>query len=151
MPEKMTLHYKDGSTTAMDAIDARHVLRAHASEWATSPFPADVQKAAQEDAEALRLHLAKLRSDGKTEIEIEKARHAWAEGKKPDASSAKPDATVEPVAPFATKEKKGGWYGIFDANGLQIGKNLREDDAKAFDAMSDEDKAEYVKAELADS
>jgi hypothetical protein len=77
----------------------------------------------------------------------------WASKPWPKAAEApKPaPAAADPVAPFATKAKTAGWHGIFDANGLQIGKNMREDDAKAFDAMSDEDKAEYVKAELAAS
>jgi hypothetical protein len=143
MPEKMTLHYKDGSTTSMDAIDARRVLREHASEWATSAFPSDVQKATQEDAEALRLHLARLRADGKTEVEVEKARHAWT-GVKKSAPAA------EAKGPFEARVKGSGWWAIYDADGKQVGKNIREPEGISFNAMSEEDKAEYVKAETAE-
>lgn len=41
MPERMTLYYKDGSTSDMDSVDARRALRDHPSEWSASPFPKD--------------------------------------------------------------------------------------------------------------
>lgn len=82
---------------------------------------------------------------------VSKFPNEWSDKPWPATKEAEKLASGDPVAPFATKAKTAGWFGIFDANGLQIGKNMREDDAKAFDAMSDEDKAEYVKAELADS
>lgn len=144
MPEKMKLHYKDGSTADLDAVDGRRVLREHADEWSASPFPADVQKAAQEDAEALRLHLARLRADGKIEIEVEKARHAWAE-KKPSP------AVADLTGPFEAKVKGSGWWAIYDADGNQVGKNIRESEGMSFNGMNEEDKAEWVKAETAAS
>jgi hypothetical protein len=50
-----------------------------------------------------------------------------------------------PVAPFLAKDKGGGWWGIFDAKDTEVAKSIRKDDAEAFNTMSDEDKAEYVK------
>lgn len=44
MPEKVTLHYKDGTTADMDSIDARRALRDHPSEWSAAPFPKDYVK-----------------------------------------------------------------------------------------------------------
>lgn len=146
MPDKMKLHFKDGSTTEMDAIDARRVLRDHPTEWSASAFPADVQKAAQEDAEALRMHLAQLRHEGKNEMEVEKARTNWAGVPKSDAGSNDP---ADFTAPFAARDKGKGWWAIFDAANAQVGGNIRQPDAISFNDMSDEDKQEYVNAELA--
>lgn len=155
MPEKMTLHFKDGSTTSMDAIDARRVLREHSSEWQTSPFPEDVQKASKAEADDLALYLAKLRAEGKTELEVERARHAFPEiykaHKARQAETPKPAGTPtgDPVPPYTAKEKTAGWWGIFDANGVQVGGNIRKPDAEAFNAKTDDEKEEHVKAELA--
>ena len=73
MPEKMKLHHIDGSTADIDAIDARRVLREHPSEWATSAFPADVQKKAQEAAKEKRLAILKIKTSGRPQHEIEAA------------------------------------------------------------------------------
>ena len=54
-----------------------------------------------------------------------------------------------PSAPFLARDKGHGWWGIFDAKGLQIGGAIREPEAASFNELSDEDKAEYVKAETA--
>lgn len=157
MPEKMTLHFKDGSTTSMDAIDARHVLRQHPSEWATAPFPEDVQKEAQEDAAALRDLLANMRADGKNEHEVEKARLNWpatwkAMKAKAAAETAAPaTGAVNPTAPFEGRDKGAGWWGIFDSTGKQVGPNMRKPEAESFNGLSDEDKAEWVQAEAAKS
>jgi len=148
MPEKMNLHFKDGSTTEMDAIDARRVLRDHPTEWSASAFPADVQKAAQEDAEALRMHLAQLRHEGKSEFEVEKARVNWSGAPK---SNPQPSDPADFTAPFEAREKGRGWWGIFDSKGIQVGGGIREADGKSFNDMSEEDKQEYVNAELAKS
>lgn len=156
MPEKMKIHFRDGSIVEQDAIDARKTLRDHPEEWRTSPFPESVQKASKADFEAMRDHLDQLAAAGKTEREIERARHAWESQqnwKKSDkpAEPSKPSggSTVEPVAPFAAKEKTGGWWAIFDANDKQVGGNMRKPEADAFNAKSDDEKAEAVKAELA--
>lgn len=93
---------------------------------------------------------------GETEMYEIDARHAlktfpaeWSEKPWPEGSKA--PATTEPTgvdftAPFEAKSKGSGWWAVFDANGKEIGKSMREDDAKAFNEMSDDDKAEYVKA-----
>lgn len=41
-----------------------------------------------------------------------------------------------PKGPFEVKETSPGWYGVFGADGKQIGKNMRADDAEAFKAMN---------------
>ncbi|MBB3313637.1 hypothetical protein FHT78_005431 [Rhizobium sp. BK196] len=153
MPEKMKIHFRDGSIIEQDAIDARKTLRDHPEEYQTSPFPESVQKASKADYEAMRDHLDKLAAEGKTDREIERARHAW-EGqqkwKKPvDAPKPAASSTTEPVAPYMAKEKTGGWWAIFDANNAQVGGNMRKPEADAFNAKSDDEKAEAVKAELA--
>lgn len=146
MPEKMNLHFKDGSTTEMDAVDARRVLRDHSAEWSTSAFPADLQKAAQEDAEALRMHLAQLRHEGKNDAEVEKARINWAGVPK---STPAPVNPADFTAPFEARDKGRGWWGIFDSKGTQIGGGIREAEGKSFNEMTEEEKQEYVNAELA--
>lgn len=77
----------------------------------------------------------------------------WAANPWPKAEAAVPapakSSTTDPVAPFEARVKERGWWGIFDATGAQIGGAVRETDATAFNALSEEDKAEYVKAEAA--
>ncbi|MDI7862534.1 hypothetical protein MRS76_11235 [Rhizobiaceae bacterium n13] len=73
MPEKMTLHFHDGSTADIDAIDARRVLREHPSEWSTSPFPADVQEKAKKAINERRSAILKIRTSGRPQHEIEQA------------------------------------------------------------------------------
>jgi hypothetical protein len=52
-----------------------------------------------------------------------------------------------PKGPLEARDTGSGWWTIFDMDGKQVGKKLREDDAKAFNDLSDEDKVEFVKAE----
>lgn len=111
MPEKMTIYRTNGETAVLDAIDARHTLREHGSEWAADPWP---------------------KADAATQAPA------------PAQTPAK-----DPAAPFEARVKERGWWGIFDATGAQIGGAIRETDATAFNALSEEDKAEYVKAEAA--
>lgn len=73
----------------------------------------------------------------------------WAASPWPKAEAAVPAPAADPVAPFEARVKERGWWGIFDANGVQIGGAIRETDATAFNALSEEDKSEYVKAEAA--
>lgn len=54
------------------------------------------------------------------------------------------DGADAPVGPFEAKEKSAGWWGIFDAEGNEVGKSIREADAKAFNDMSADDRAAYV-------
>lgn len=80
----------------------------------------------------------------------------WADEPWPTSkASAKPstaeNSSDELTAPFEGKDKGAGWWAIFDANGKQVGGNIRKPEAESFNAMSEEDKAEYVKAETAAS
>ncbi|MBB4342148.1 hypothetical protein [Rhizobium leguminosarum] len=75
----------------------------------------------------------------------------WPKSKDADKQKDAVPAAVEPKAPFEAKSKGSGWWAIFDADGVQVGKNMREPDAVTFNAMSDDDKLEYVKAEVAES
>lgn len=58
-------------------------------------------------------------------------------------------ALEAPVGPFEAREKGRGWWGIFDSKGVQVGGAIREPEGKSFNDLSDEDKQEYVNAELA--
>jgi TolA-binding protein len=49
-----------------------------------------------------------------------------------------------PAGPYEVKETSAGWFGIFGANGEQIGKNMRSGDAETFKSMSPEDQAAYL-------
>ena len=49
-----------------------------------------------------------------------------------------------PVGPFEVKETSPGWFGIFGADGQQVGKNMRAADADAFKAMSPEEQTAYL-------
>lgn len=49
-----------------------------------------------------------------------------------------------PAGPFTVEDGGKGWWSILDAKGEKIGKGLREDNAKAFDTLSDEDKAAFA-------
>jgi hypothetical protein len=50
---------------------------------------------------------------------------------------------AEPKGPFVAKDKGGGWWAIYDADGKEL-KSIRKDDAEIFNALSDEDKAKHV-------
>lgn len=49
-----------------------------------------------------------------------------------------------PKAPFQAKQKSPGWFAIYDADGKEVGKAFREDDAKAFNALDDAAKQKAV-------
>ncbi|TBY41591.1 hypothetical protein [Rhizobium leguminosarum] len=83
---------------------------------------------------------------GETELYEIDARQAVAKFPKEWSETPWP-AAPEPKAPFLAKEKTAGWWAIFDADDKQVGGNMRKPDAEAFNAMSDEDKAELVKSE----
>jgi hypothetical protein len=51
---------------------------------------------------------------------------------------------TEPAGAFIVKETSPGWFGVFGEDEKQIGKNMRENDAKAFEAMSPEDQKAYL-------
>jgi hypothetical protein len=58
-------------------------------------------------------------------------------------------ALEAPVGPFEAREKGRGWWAIYDSKGVQVGGGIREPEGKSFNDLSDEDKQEYVNAELA--
>jgi len=45
------------------------------------------------------------------------------------------------------RETGAGWWAIFNGAGAIIGQKIRRDAAEQFNAMTDEEKAEYVSAE----
>ncbi|MBB4066755.1 hypothetical protein [Gellertiella hungarica] len=59
--------------------------------------------------------------------------------------------TSELKGPFEARDKGKGWWAIYDADGAEVGKSIREPDAVAFNEMSDDEKAEYAKAHAAES
>lgn len=193
MPDKVTLHYKDGTTAELDTIDARRTLRDHPSEWSTEPFPADVRKAEAEKTEQARAAEEAKRAAAAKKAQDEADEKARDEQAKADAEAARikqqqeekakadeaarngqvgqkpsdPPVTNDglkighipsevpaleaPVAPFEAREKGRGWWGIFDSKGTQIGGGIREADGVEFNKFSEEEKQEYVNAELAKS
>lgn len=58
------------------------------------------------------------------------------------------EAVTNPADPapsaYSIKEKGAGWYAIVDAQGEEVGKALRKDDAEAFEALTDQDKADFA-------
>lgn len=49
-----------------------------------------------------------------------------------------------PAGPFTVEDGGKGWWSILDGKGQKVGKGLREDDAKAFEGLSEEDKAAFA-------
>lgn len=71
---------------------------------------------------------------------------------KPDKvakADAKPDGEADPnyvpVGPFLASGS-GAWWDVLDANGTKI-KRLRKADAEAFNGLSEEDRAEFLKGD----
>ncbi|PZR36485.1 hypothetical protein [Caulobacter segnis] len=58
-----------------------------------------------------------------------------------------PAATPAGGAPYDVRETSPGWFQIYDASGAEVGKKLRKDDAEAFAALTDEEKADFLKGE----
>lgn len=48
------------------------------------------------------------------------------------------------IGAYEARETSPGWFKIHDADGKAIGKSMREDEADAFNALSDADKAAAV-------
>ncbi|MDM9643877.1 hypothetical protein [Rhizobium sp. S163] len=57
---------------------------------------------------------------------------------------AKP-ADIEFKAPLEAKDKGGGWWAVYDADGKEVGKSMRAADAEAFNASTDDEKAVLIK------
>lgn len=45
---------------------------------------------------------------------------------------------------FSVKEQSPGWFAVVDADGKPVTKNLRQDDVKDFEGLSNTDKAAFV-------
>lgn len=57
------------------------------------------------------------------------------------------DPAAPSGAPYDVRETSPGWFQIYDASGAEVGKKLRKDDAEAFAALTDEEKADFLKDE----
>lgn len=55
-----------------------------------------------------------------------------------------PAKKAETAGAYEARETSRGWFKVHDAGGKIVGKAMREDDAKAFNALSDADKAAAV-------
>lgn len=55
-----------------------------------------------------------------------------------------PAEETPPTGPFTVQDDGKGWFSIRDAAGAKVGKALREDDAKAFETLSDDDKTAFA-------
>lgn len=84
------------------------------------------------------------------ELTLKEEPKAWAgryrvlSGGKGKVAVTNPAEDEGPKGPFTVAEKSAGWYSIKDADGTEVGKALRKDDADAFDTLSDEDKAAFA-------
>lgn len=47
-------------------------------------------------------------------------------------------------AAYSVKEQSAGWFAVVDAEGKPVTKNLRQDDVKDFDGLSDSDKTAFI-------
>lgn len=97
-----------------------------------------------------------------TEVTVKEEPTAWAgryevisgdgAGKTAVTNDEPPAVTNDepPAGPFTVIDGGKGWWTIQDGKGEKVGASVREDDAKAFDTMSDDDKtafaAEHAKA-----
>jgi hypothetical protein len=82
-----------------------------------------------------------------TELTVKAEPKGWA-GRYTVLSDSKGKTAVTndsaPAGPFTVNDGGKGWWDILDAKGEKVGKSVREDDAKAFDTMSDEEKAAFA-------
>lgn len=115
---------------------------------------ADLTKAAGDDTLATEVtRLTGVVTDRETEItglraEIEKLTASLASAGQQQSNDQSQQA-VTPVGPFEVKDTAPGWLGIFGADGVQIGKNIRSTDADAFRAMTPEQQFGYLTAPAA--
>lgn len=87
-----------------------------------------------------------------TEIDLNEEPKGWAgryivlsnsKGKKGVTNPAE-TAPAAPEGPFTVEDGGKGWWSIKDGSGEKVGASVREDDAKAFETLSDEDKAAFA-------
>lgn len=70
--------------------------------------------------------------------------HPWAGRFETISGGAVKPGDAAPVGPFTVEDGGKGWWSILDAKGEKVGKGLREDDANAFETLSDDDKAAFA-------
>lgn len=75
----------------------------------------------------------------------------WPEGVVTASEPVEPGTGGGVVEIYEAREKGKGWWAIYDANGTEMGKSIRENDGVAFNQMTAEDRAEYVAAHVAES
>lgn len=118
MPNKMTIYRVGGESAEMDAIDARRTLQSHANEWFSTA--ADAKAATPKPAPA-------------------------------PAPAAVPEVAPAPAPAekpaLEAKHRGKGSYSVLDASGAEVMEGLSKEDAEAFNAMTADEKAEYVKTE----
>lgn len=82
-----------------------------------------------------------------TELTVKKEPKGWA-GRYAVLSDDKGKTPINndepPAGPFTVEDGGKGWWSILDGKGQKVGKGLREDDAKAFESLSDEDKTAFA-------
>lgn len=105
----------------MYEIDAKIAVANFPKEWSVEPWPEKAPEAAE------------------------------GEEKSSDQLPSDQPPSGDPNIKFEARDKGHGWWGVFDSAGAQIGDNLRKPEAGSFNGLSDEDKAEWVKSELAKS
>lgn len=85
-----------------------------------------------------------------TEVTLKKEPIGW-EGRYEVISGGSDGKTAvsNPATAFEAKHRGGGSYSVMDAEGKEVLSGLTKDDAGAFNAMSEEDKAAFVASENA--
>ncbi|TQX91311.1 hypothetical protein EQW76_00830 [Rhizobium sp. rho-13.1] len=82
---------------------------------------------------------------GEREAEIKQLKDSLAVATQQQGTS-QSQQTVTPVGPFEVRDTSAGWFGIFGADGNQVGKSIRSTDADAFRAMAPEGQLAYLTA-----
>jgi hypothetical protein len=160
--------YKGATTSGIYGADGKEIPIGHeltvdkAPEgWAGRYIDVDADTASNDDEiDALKARIAELEGENatlkaaapiegqplnKTEITSD------GENPRPGAEDGPSDVPVTTdqgghgATTYEARDTGSGWWTIFDNTGAEAGKKLRKDDAKAFNALSDAEKAEYLK------
>lgn len=123
MPEKMTIYRVGGERAEMYAVDARRALQAHPNEWFGTA-------AAAKEAAPKKEATAPVPAPAPAQ----------------EAPAAAPVPAPETPA-LEAKHRGKGSYSVLDASGAEVMEGLSKEDAEAFNAMTADEKAEYVKTE----
>ena len=120
-----TIHHIDKGETEMYAIDANDALARHPLEWSEKPWTDGARS--------------------KARAELEK-QNGTGQGSTGTVLSTNPDlqGALDPNKLEARHRGRGSWSIMRGDEELKEG--LSKDDAEAFNALSDEEKAEYVKS-----